>query len=232
MDIFCCMYVKIWTLQKGVLCDMLLLFLALLVLLVLKSAINQDSLQSDRDCEFTAATPVFGTNCMFLNRNVTVLFSNSTPDINEKIFFPRCISMHTHKGWSGDATTHRAVHIAHLSSQSGIYPQTAGIRHFNGSQRGFHGYSMYRNEKGDPRLGPGSQQGQIYISTRAVKTPPPLLPFLLWHNGPCISTLPTSPHTLPKKHFHHHFVLLPHTALAHCHTQRVFLGAKLLCSLL
>lgn len=36
------MYVKIWTLQKGVLCDMLLLFLALLVLLVLKSAINQD----------------------------------------------------------------------------------------------------------------------------------------------------------------------------------------------
>lgn len=94
---------------------------------------------------------------------------------------------------------HGGVHTAHLSSQRGIYPQTAGIRHFNGSQRGFHGYSMYRNEKGGPRLGPGSLQGQIYISTRAVKTPPPLPPIQLQHNGLCISTPPTSPHTLPKK---------------------------------
>lgn len=30
--------------------------------------------------------------------------------------------------------------------------------------------------RGDPRLGPGSQRGQIYISSRAVKTPSPCLP--------------------------------------------------------
>lgn len=41
-------------------------------------------------------------------------------------------------------------HIMHLSSQREIYPQTAGIRHFNGTQWGFHGYSMYRNNKRGP----------------------------------------------------------------------------------
>lgn len=37
-----------------------------------------------------------------------------------------------------------------LRSQRGIYPQSAGIRHFIGSQQGFHGYSMYRNNKRGP----------------------------------------------------------------------------------
>lgn len=30
--------------------------------------------------------------------------------------------------------------------------------------------------RGDPRLGPGSQRGQIYISSRAVKAPSPSIP--------------------------------------------------------
>ena len=85
--------------------------------------------------------------------------------------------------------------------------------------------------RGDPRLRPGSQRGQIYISSRAVKTPSPSLPLpSCFSITVCASHLPPSPPTLhlpsqkktKKKHFHHHhhhFVLLPHITLSRCHTQ-------------
>lgn len=85
--------------------------------------------------------------------------------------------------------------------------------------------------RGDPRLRPGSQRGQIYISSRAVKTPSLSIPL-----PSCFSITVCAPqhppHTPPKT------TLSPpplcaassHNPLSLSH--RVFLGVKLLCSLL
>lgn len=64
------------------------------------------------------------------------------------------------KNWKtlieGHTQTHTHTHIrarTHMraqNSQKRIYPQTAGIKHFNGSQQGFHGYSTHRNNKRGP----------------------------------------------------------------------------------
>lgn len=93
-------------------------------------------------------------------------------------------------------------------------------------------------KRGDTRLGPGLQRGPIYISSRAVKAPPLSVPLLSCFSiTVCASLCPPSQPPLlhplfPKK------TLLPlplcaassHNPLTVAHT--VFLGVKLLCSLL
>lgn len=92
-------------------------------------------------------------------------------------------------------------------------------------------------KRGDPRLGPGLQQGQIYISSRAVKAPPLSAPLRSCFSiTVCASQAPSQPPPplhppLPKK------TLLPRPlCAASSHnpptvTHAVFSDVKLLCSL-
>lgn len=99
-------------------------------------------------------------NVKFLHSSVTVPQNALLIEIkktekknlwNEWISYPDAhICIHTQKVKQKCKHAQERTHIVHLSSRRGIYPQTAGIRHFNGSQWGFHGYSMYRNEKRGP----------------------------------------------------------------------------------
>lgn len=173
---------------------------------------------------------------MFLNRNVTVLFSNSTPDINDKIFFPRCISMHTDTKDEAEMQALTGLCTSHTSAaKAGFIPRLLE----SDISMALSGVSMAipctEMKRGTLALGLARNRDKFTSQLERLKPLP-----LLYRS--CFSiTVHASQHypllhtPSQKKHFHHHhhhFVLLPHTALAHCHTQRVFLGAKLLCSLL
>lgn len=104
-----------------------------------------------------------------------------------KNFSPRCTRKHTHahKGWSMEtqaSDTHTHTHTTDTSCTSaakeGFIPRLLE----SDISMALSGVSMAipctEIIRGDPRLGPGSQRGQIYISSRAVKTPSLLYPSL------------------------------------------------------
>ena len=85
--------------------------------------------------------------------------------------------------------------------------------------------------RGDPRLRPGSQRGQIYISSRAVKAPSPSIPLPACFSITVRASYPPPLHPPSQNNtFTTTLCCFLTYTLSHCPT--VFLGVKLFCSLL
>ena len=98
----------------------------------------------------------------------------------------------THKRWSRNTSMHRHTHTHTHTHHKSPQPERDlspdfWNQTFQWLSVGFPWLFHVQKWKGGT-LPRASQQGQIYIWSRAVKIPPPAVPFLLLHNGLCVLT--------------------------------------------